>query len=306
MEKRLIVRISEGLGNQLFMYANAYTLSKTIDYKLYVDDQSGFVKTKNFRDYYLENFNITANIIDNKFKFNTLKKNIKRKFLKKIDFFFKKKRFILEKKDKDKNTRFENLDLSPEKLNSNVFIEGHFESEKYFKKYRNNLTKEFRFKENLNLSKNFYSNIINQNLDNVVSLCIRTNRYSERPGNKNNAISKMKSDELVKNTIQYINRSIQFLKNKIENPIFLIWSNDFKGLKEYFPEKNFIFVENDKNKIFTDFYLLNKCKTFIVGPTSFHWWGAWLSENPGKMCIRPSNINPSKNSDFWPEEWISI
>ena len=46
MEKRLIVRISEGLGNQLFMYANAYTLSKTIDYKLYVDDQSGFVKTK--------------------------------------------------------------------------------------------------------------------------------------------------------------------------------------------------------------------------------------------------------------------
>ena len=90
MEKRLIVRISEGLGNQLFMYANAYTLSKTIDYKLYVDDQSGFVKTKNFRNYYLENFNITANIIDNKFKFNTLKKNIKRKILKKLIFFKKK------------------------------------------------------------------------------------------------------------------------------------------------------------------------------------------------------------------------
>ena len=78
-----------------------------------------------------------------------------------------------------------------EKLNTNVFIEGHFESEKYFKKYRNNLTKEFKFKENLNLSKNFYYNIINQNINNVVSLCIRTNRYSERPGNKNDVISKM-------------------------------------------------------------------------------------------------------------------
>ena len=80
MEKRLIVRIAEGLGNQLFMYANAYTLSKALGYRLYVDNQSGFIKTKNFRNYYLENFNITANIIDNKFKFNTLKKISKENF----------------------------------------------------------------------------------------------------------------------------------------------------------------------------------------------------------------------------------
>ncbi len=26
--KKVVVRIAEGLGNQLFMYANAYTLSK--------------------------------------------------------------------------------------------------------------------------------------------------------------------------------------------------------------------------------------------------------------------------------------
>ena len=28
MNKKLIVRIAEGLGNQLFMYANAYAFSK--------------------------------------------------------------------------------------------------------------------------------------------------------------------------------------------------------------------------------------------------------------------------------------
>ena len=48
MEKKLIVRIAEGLGNQLFMYANAYSLSKKIKYELLVDDKSGFIKTKNF------------------------------------------------------------------------------------------------------------------------------------------------------------------------------------------------------------------------------------------------------------------
>ena len=30
MEKKLIVRIAEGLGNQLFMYANGYALSKDL------------------------------------------------------------------------------------------------------------------------------------------------------------------------------------------------------------------------------------------------------------------------------------
>ncbi len=46
MEKRIIVRIGEGLGNQLFMYANAYAISKTIGYNLYLDSKSGYFKKK--------------------------------------------------------------------------------------------------------------------------------------------------------------------------------------------------------------------------------------------------------------------
>ena len=36
--KKIITRISEGLGNQLFMYANAYALSKKLEYNLYIDN----------------------------------------------------------------------------------------------------------------------------------------------------------------------------------------------------------------------------------------------------------------------------
>ena len=31
MNKKIIVKISEGLGNQLFMYANAYAISKNLN-----------------------------------------------------------------------------------------------------------------------------------------------------------------------------------------------------------------------------------------------------------------------------------
>ena len=40
MNKKIIVRIAEGIGNQLFMYAHAYSLSKNIDYDLFIDNSS--------------------------------------------------------------------------------------------------------------------------------------------------------------------------------------------------------------------------------------------------------------------------
>jgi len=304
MEKKLVVRIAEGLGNQLFMYANAYSLSKKIGYTLYVDDLSGFIKTKNFRSYYLHNFNISAKIIDNSYKFDNFSKNVKRKFLKKIDLFRIKKKFIIERVNKNKICKFDLINTSS--LDNLVYIEGHYESEKYFLDYKHNLLKEFRFNVNIDLSNNFYYELIKKNQKNIVSICVRTNRFSERPGNQNKDTSLIKSENYVKDTIDYINRGIKFIKSKIKNPIFLIWSNDFANLKNFFPGNNFIFVENKTNKIITDFYLLQHCKNFIVGPTSFHWWGAWLSNYDDKICIYPKNINPSNNIDFWPNNWIEI
>ena len=304
MEKKLIVRIAEGLGNQLFMYAHAYSLSKLIDYKLYIDDESGFIKTKEFRNYYLNNFKVSAEIVNDDLKFNDFNKNLKRKILKKTEFIRSKKKFILEKKYMNKTTKYEKIE--PTVLDNIVYVEGHYESEKYFLKFKSELIDEFRFKNNLDLSENYYFDIIKKNKNNIISICIRTNRFSERPGNQYNIYSKNRSDQFVKDTIDYIYRAIDFLKNKIQNPIYLIWSNDFSNLKEYFPNENFIFVDNKVEKIITDFSLLNECRNFIVGPTSFHWWGAWLNNENNKICIRPSNINPSKNKDFWPSNWIEI
>mgnify|MGYP001022081615 CR=1 FL=1 len=72
MKNKLIVRIAEGLGNQLFMYAHAYSLSKKINYDLYIDNTSGYFKKKNqLRSYELDKFNIDHNLPDKKYKFDT-------------------------------------------------------------------------------------------------------------------------------------------------------------------------------------------------------------------------------------------
>ena len=298
MIKKIVVKISEGLGNQLFMYANAYALSKRYNYDLHIDNTSGYFKTKNkIRSYKLDNFIISNDIVNSAFKFDTYRKDIKYKIQKKLDIFNKNKNFLIETKDSQKKTKFTKINLKD--YSNTIFIDGNFECEKYFVDYENDIKKMFKIKDYLIDANNKY--IENLKESNSVSICIRQNRYSER---KNKDITK--SIKFTKDTIDYVYKSIDYIKKNVQNPKFFIWSNDLSKLNYYFNEDEYVFINNKKNKSLNDFYLFKYCKHFIVGPTTFHWWGAWLNENPSKICIRPKNINPSNNENFWPEKWISI
>ena len=50
MKKKLTIEIAEGLGNQIFMYAFAFSLAKKFGYDLYIDNLSGYTR-KNYRNH---------------------------------------------------------------------------------------------------------------------------------------------------------------------------------------------------------------------------------------------------------------
>lgn len=303
MEGVIISRIAEGLGNQLFMYANSYALSRKINYKLFIDNESGYFQKKNIRSYQLDNFNISAPLCANIYKYNDNLKNIKRKFLIKIDKFKKKKNFIIEPRNKEKKTKFTPFDYNS--LSNLLHVEGYYESENYFIDYKTDLLKQFTLRNESIYQKNNYYQSIKKN-DNIFSICVRQNRFSERISNKYDKNAILKSENFTKSTIDYIYRAVNFVDQKIKDVKYYIWSNDFSNLRNYFPSDKFVFVDIKSNKSLTDFYLLLNCKNFIVGPTSFHWWPAWLNENKSSLILRPKDINISNNSDFWPNHWISI
>ena len=298
MQYNIIARIAEGIGNQLFMFANAYYLSRKFNYNLLLDDTSGYFKKKNqIRTFELDKFDLKSTIANDNLKFDTYPLDIKRKLLKSIDIFKKKKIFFIERKDSNKNTFFDPIKL--DELSKTFYIEGHFECERYFDELKSDLVELIKVKKEYLCNENPYVNYLQNS--NSVSICIRQNRYSEGRIKNND-----KSSKLTKDTIDYIYRSVDYIKHKVDKPKFFLWSNDFKNLKEYFNEDEFLFIDNTNNKALNDFHLFNFCKHFIVGPTSFHWWGAWLNNNPNKICIRPENINLSSNKDFWPLNWIKI
>ena len=304
-KKFIIARIAEGLGNQLFMFANAYAIAKRKGYFLMVDNESGYFKNKNQqrkRKFLLNYFNIQNNICPDKFKFKNYLSDIYRKFLKIIDRFQYTKRFLIEYKNKQKITCFNNL--PNHSLGNLVYIEGHFESEKYFYNVKKDLQKILTVKNNFIDYSNKYIDLIRKK--NSVSVHIRRHKFSEEISEGKQIKNIEKSDNFTKELINYTQDSINYFEKKIQKPTFFIWSNDFKGIEKYFRRKNCIFVKN--NDVIMDFYLFSICKHFIVGGSTFHWMGAWLNKNKNKLCTRPKNINlnPSNNTDFWPNNWIKI
>ena len=309
MSENLIIRISNGLGNQLFMYASAYGMSKKLNRKLLIDNESSFKSTKNISDYLLNNFNITSEIASDRYKFISLYGYLKRKFLLKTDLFRKKKFFYLEKKNLEKITNY-NDDFLNKFFNNNMYVEGYFESEKYFFNYKNSLLNEFKFKNPDIYQNNLYFNNITKS--NSVALCIRQNRYIEGLNN-NNEINRKKSWDFTLEQVEYINKSVQIIKSKISNAKFFLWSNDFQNLKSNFFNFDYQNINlNETNdsvdKRILGLYLLTNCKHFVVTSSSFNWWGAWLSANENKIIVRPSHFKnfTFNNKDLWPDKWLSV
>ena len=302
MKKKIITKISEGLGNQLFMYANSYSLSRVNNFNHYIDTLSGYYQSKHIQKFVLDRFNISANKASDKYIFENFYKNSLKKILIFFDIFNKNKKFFFEKKITNKFSCYSPLDLT--NAHDFFFLDGNFESEKYFSDYRDDLLKEFKIKNSEQFMNNKFLKIIKTN--NVVSICVRQNRFSERIGNKFSSINLNKSFLFVEKTIDYINKAVKYFDKKVNNPKYLIWSNNFDNLEKYFDTKKFTFVINNNDKVLTDFYLLTQCKYFIVGPSTFHWWGAWLSNFDDKICVRPKDLNPSNNKNFWPDKWLII
>lgn len=104
----------------------------------------------------------------------------------------------------------------------------------------------------------------------------------------------------------------------IEDYNFIIFSNDIDYVKEVFVGDNIWFVDPiGGEKICTDsekedLALLSLCDHHIIANSSYSWWGAYLSKNPNKKVICPTNwLNSNHqsswiNGNYYPPTWINI
>ena len=308
MDKILTVEIAEGLGNQLFMYSHAYSLSKKFNYKIQIDNTSGYYKKKNrLRDhqkYMLHYFNIDQNLALSSYRYDNIFNSTKKKLQKFIDNFSSKKKFLIERNTKINGVKstISFTDLDYKKLSNSIYVQGNFEDYNYFNFIRKDLIKMYKPLNKYVKANNYIIEKLHKS--NSVSIHIRQNKFTEQPHEMKDKNKIQSSKIFTEKLIQYINKSVEYFEANVNDPVFFIWSNDFTNLEKYFNKSKFNYILG--NDAINDFNLFSYAKHFIVGGSTFHWWGAYLNENPNKICVAPSNINPSGNSNFYPTEWKKI
>tara|TARA_R110001583_G_scaffold43687_1_gene138875 strand:- start:37 stop:936 length:900 start_codon:yes stop_codon:yes gene_type:complete len=98
---------------------------------------------------------------------------------------------------------------------------------------------------------------------------------------------------------------------------FIVFSNDIEYSKSVLEGDNIWFVDPKGGGVCTDsekedLVLMSLCDHHIISNSSYSWWGAFLSKNPNKKIICPTNWIKSTHSSSWmngnyfPPNWINI
>ena len=300
--RKIIVRLGNGLGNQLFTYAAAYSFAKKNNIELFVDDESGFYKRYKYE---LHNFNISAKIVKKKYKFLGFHGRLKRKILIKVSKFNKSTKFLIEKRDLNKLTEYNEEQLNIN-FNQKLYFEGYFQSEKYYKVNIDDIMREFTFKKNILNQNSSLTDIIKKS--NSVSIHLRQNKFLPSENHKN--LNQL-NNEFLNNNVSLIKKGVDYFDKNIDNPKYFVFASNFSNIEKIFDPKKFTLVNNNlKKDPAYDLYLMSLCKHFILSPSSMHYWGAQLSKNKDKICLSPNQIKDksgyygfSNNKDIRANWW---
>jgi len=106
---------------------------------------------------------------------------------------------------------------------------------------------------------------------------------------------------------KYYEDGLVEIKKRIDKPVFILLSDD----KDYwvhskvFKNENYVIVDVDE---ITTFFLMTRCKNFIMANSTFSWWGAYLAN--ATTVIAPKQWfgpkGPQDWQDIYEDEWIRI
>lgn len=294
----VITRLFGGMGNQMFQYALGRVLSIKNNTELKLDIQHLIDHGKRplypkhvNRNFDLDMFQISAGIAN--------QSDIPWKCRVWGSTFFKDATYVITRKLFKNPTKETYFHFNETVLSAKdpVYLEGFWQSYKYFKGYEDIIKKDFQIKVPLeeNIKK------LGQIIKNNNALCVHVRR-GDFVNNKHH-------DVLSEN---YYQDAYKIVTEKTEINKIYIFSDDIDWCKKniQFPvEIMYIGNEYSGERGIGHFWLMQQCKHFIIPNSSFSWWAAWLADYAEKKVIVPKKwfFDETINyNDIYPNEWIKI
>lgn len=273
----IIVKLMGGLGNQMFQYAFGKKLSFFLKKPLKID--LSFLNRRDlgfnfiYRDYCLDVFKLNVDFLNEPVEYTNINES-----------YFHYSSDI-------ENFIYKNY-------NKNILLDGYWQTPLYFNDIQNIIKQDFVFKNNV-LNEISFKNLIHDiKTSNSVMVNVRRTDYLNT--NYHGVMG-----------IDYFEKCVNVLQQKIDNPKFFIFSDDIEWCKQNLKIKNSFFVDHFYAGKKFEYYLqlMIMCNHFIIPNSTFAWWSAWLSENPSKIILCPSkwfNDTSINTADLIPPTWFKL
>ena len=286
--QRVIVEVQGGIGNQMFQYAVARSLSLQLGADLLIEHKLGFVLDREYHGtFQLNHFPVT-------YKRSTLRDSFPF-FIDRVKSFYDRRTTRKGVWRNSRNYLFERdfhfVDLNDVNPSHRRYrLAGYYQDPRYFESHKETIIKELtpptptdqRFLDLAILSREY----------NLIALGIRMYEESSFP-------EAHARGQIVKSMADY-QRALSKLLEKVPNPLVLVFtSKEFDFLKSLELPGDSIFVNPDRG--FTDtidtLWLMSNCRHHIFNNSTFYWWGAVLSQN---------NYEPSAQKIFFSEIFSTL
>ena len=294
----IIVRLQGGLGNQMFQYAVGRSLAHFRNTSLKLDDS--FLRDRTpredftYRDYELNIFKLNGAMAG--------EKELKPFFAKPSGFLEKVSHLLREVLQPHQvfRQRFFHYDDQFFNCKRNTYLDGYWQSYKYFEPIEEIIRNDFQFKA-APIGKN--ANLINKlTKEQSVSVHVRRGDYvKHKRANLHHGVC----------PVEYYQSAMQYVAARVEGAHFYFFSDDIEWVKQNLGKTYQVSYvsHNTGGASFEDMRMMSYCKHNITANSSFSWWGAWLNSNPGKYVIAPEqwfNDTSRDTQDLTPQNWIRL
>lgn len=295
-----IIRMSGGLGNQMFQYA-LYLKLRSMGKEVKFDDINEY-RGEKARPIVLAIFGIDYpratwdEIIEFTDQSMEFKKRIRRYLLGRKPIWYE-----------------EQGCYDPQVLSfDSMYLKGAFQSEKYFEDIKDEVKSTYQFPELEEMHLPEKLDLVTRRCLNKIEKCESVALHMYRGDSRNN-------EELYDGicTELYYDGAVRYMQDRYPNAIFFIFSNEPKWVRGWVItlmkgqikegmsreeirslENRFVLVEaNSQHTGYLDMFLMSRCKHNIISNSSFSWWAAWINKNPCKLICAPSRWKNEGESD---------
>lgn len=187
-------------------------------------------------------------------------------------------------------------------VTGSVWLEGYFQSERYFAQHEAQIRDELTFRmppdpENAR----WLSQIKDE--PRAVSLHVRRGDYVQ------NAKFAARHGTC---TPDYYASALEYVAAQMgEEPVLYAFSDDPNWVRDNLdlPAEIRVVGHNGPDRNYEDLRLMSSCRHHIIANSSFSWWGAWLNPHSTKIVTAPERwyADPKfENPDIWPKDWVRL